>query len=282
MLQSIGDSLKGYAGHKWRKWFAYLVLGLLSLIFAAWGAYGIVNLNFGGSNYAAEADGAKISLEEARSAWLREQAQWQQRLGGAEIPAQLRTRLQDQMLEGKIRRALITQRTTDLGYRVSRTELLEAVQQVPQFQIGGQYSPEAAKAALAQAGISEDTFEKEMQADVQATQLEGGIRGSEFVTPLEQKRIAELENQEREVRYFVLPLDKFTAGQGRRCRGAGLLQGAPVAVHDARVRAPAVRRAAPGDARRAGDRSATPTCTPPTTSAAASSRCRRSAAPSTF
>ena len=48
-----------------------------------------------------------------------------------------------------------------------------------------------------------------MQADVQATQLEGGIRGSEFVTPLEQKRIAELENQEREVRYFVLPLDKF-------------------------------------------------------------------------
>jgi len=209
MLQSIGDSLKGYAGHKWRKWFAYLVLGLLSLIFAAWGAYGIVNLNFGGSNYAAEADGAKISLEEARSSWLREQAQWQQRLGGAEIPAQLRARLQDQMLEGKIRRALITQRTTDLGYRVSRTELLEAVQQVPQFQIGGQYSPDAAKAALAQAGISEDTFEKEMQADVQATQLEGGIRGSEFVTPLEQKRIAELENQEREVRYFVLPLDKF-------------------------------------------------------------------------
>src|SRR5690242_21613490 len=131
MLQSIGDSLKGYAGHKWRKWFAYLVLGLLSLIFAAWGAYGIVNLNFGGSNYAAEADGAKISLEEARSAWLRQQAQWQQRLGGTEIPAPLRTQLQNQVLENMIRTALLTQRATDLGYRVSHQELREAVQQEP-------------------------------------------------------------------------------------------------------------------------------------------------------
>src|SRR5260370_9019646 len=96
MLQRIGDSLKG------QKWLAYLVLGALAIVFAAWGAYGIVNLNFGGSNYAAEADGSKISLEEARNAWLRQQTQWQQRLGGVDIPAPLRARLQDQVLEGLI------------------------------------------------------------------------------------------------------------------------------------------------------------------------------------
>ncbi len=61
MLQKIGDALKG------QKWLAYLLLGALALVFAAWGAYGIVNLNFGGSNYAAEADGAKIPLETARN-----------------------------------------------------------------------------------------------------------------------------------------------------------------------------------------------------------------------
>ncbi|MGH8266262.1 MAG: SurA N-terminal domain-containing protein, partial [Steroidobacteraceae bacterium] len=101
MLQSIGDRLKGH------RWLAYLVLGPLALIFAAWGAYGIVNLSVGGSNYAAEAAGTKISLEKARSAWLQEQSQWQQRLGGAEIPPELRSRLQDQVLEGMIRSALI-------------------------------------------------------------------------------------------------------------------------------------------------------------------------------
>src|SRR5437588_7552014 len=112
MLQRIGDALKG------QKWLAYLVLGALALVFAAWGAYGIVNLNFGGSDYAAEANGAKISLEEAHNRWVRQQTQWQQRLGGMEIPPELRKRFQDQMLEGMIGEALIDERTQSLGYRV--------------------------------------------------------------------------------------------------------------------------------------------------------------------
>ena len=211
MLQSIGDSLKGYTGHKWRKWFAYLVLGALSVIFAACGAYGVVNLSFGGSNYAAEANGSKISLEDARNTWLRQQSLWQQRLGGAEIPAELRTRLQDQVLEGLIRNALLTQRTHSLGYRVSHDDLRQAVQGEPAFQVDGQYSPEAAKAALAQAGISLDTYEQQLRTEVQRLQLEGGIRASDFLTPAELSRLTDLEDQEREVRYFVLPADQFKA-----------------------------------------------------------------------
>ena len=153
MLQRIRDSLQG------QRWLAYLLLGALAVVFAAWGAYGIVNLNFGTSNYAAEANGSKISLEEARNAWLRQQGMWQQRLGGAELPAELRTRLQDQVLEGLITNALLTQRTHDFGYRVSREALREAVQGEPAFQVGGQYSAEVARAALQQAGVSLDAFE---------------------------------------------------------------------------------------------------------------------------
>src|SRR5256885_5326205 len=157
MLQRIGDALKG------EKWLAYLVLGALAVVFAAWGAYGVVNLSFGGSNYAAEANGSKITLEEARAAWLRQQTQWQQRLGGAEIPPPLREKLQDQVLEGLIGRALLTQRTHDLGYRVSQDALREAVHSEQAFQVGGQYSPEAAKAALAQAGISLQAYEEDLR-----------------------------------------------------------------------------------------------------------------------
>src|SRR5256885_15648213 len=113
MLQKIGDSLKG------QKWLAYLVLGALALVFAAWGAYGVVNLSFGGSNYAAEANGSKISLEEARDAWLRQQTQWQQRLGGAEIPPPLRAKLQDQVLEGLIGPAPPTHRPHHMGLPAS-------------------------------------------------------------------------------------------------------------------------------------------------------------------
>jgi peptidyl-prolyl cis-trans isomerase D len=201
MLQRIGDALKG------QKWLAYIVLGALAVVFAAWGAYGIVNLNFGASSYAAEANGAKIPLEDAHNAWLRQQTQWQQRLGGAEIPAELRAKLQDQVLEGLIRSAILTERTEDLGYRVSHAALREAVQSEPAFQINGQYSPEAARAALAQAGISLETYEAELRTEVQRIQLEGGIRASDFVTPAELARLSDLEGQEREVRYLTLPAD---------------------------------------------------------------------------
>jgi peptidyl-prolyl cis-trans isomerase D len=187
----------------------YLVLTMLSLVFALWGAYGIVNLSFGDSNYAAEANGSKISLEEARNAWLRQQVQWQQRLGGAEIPPELRSQLQNQILESLIRDALITDRTEHLGYRASEDDLREAVREEPAFQVGGQYSPDAAKAALAQAGISLEAYQQHLRSEVTRVQLEGGIRASGFVTAPELARLTELENQEREVRYFTLPADQF-------------------------------------------------------------------------
>src|SRR5256885_6108489 len=208
MLQKIGDSLKG------QKWLAYLVLGALALVFAAWGAYGVVNLSFGGSNYAAEADGRKMCLEEARDAWLRQQTQWEQRLGGAEIPPPLRAKLQDQVLEGLIGRALLTQRTHDMGYRVSQDALREAVHSEQAFQVAGQYSPEAARAALAQAGIPLQAYEQDVRTQVQRVQLEGGIRASDFLPPLELTRLTDLEDQEREVRYLVLPLERFKSAAG--------------------------------------------------------------------
>ncbi|HTL93222.1 MAG TPA: peptidylprolyl isomerase, partial [Steroidobacteraceae bacterium] len=201
--QRIRDSLQG------QKWLAYLLLGALAVVFAAWGAYGIVNLNFGGSNYAAEANGSKVSLEDARSAWLRQQSLWQQRFGGSELPAPLRTRLQDQVLESLIRRSLLTERSHDLGYRVSNQALLEAVQGEQAFQVDGKYDPQAAKAALAQAGVTLDSYEQQLRTDLQQLQLEGGIRASDFVTPAELVRLSDLEDQQREVRYLILPADRF-------------------------------------------------------------------------
>ncbi|HEX8783829.1 MAG TPA: peptidylprolyl isomerase, partial [Steroidobacteraceae bacterium] len=208
MLQRIGDALKGREGST-RKWITYLIVGVLSFVFAAWGAYGIVNLNFGGSNYAAEANGSKISIEDARNAWLRQQSAWQQRLGGSELPAPLRTRLQDQVLESLIRRALLTERSHDLGYRVSDAALREAVHSEPAFQLDGVYSPDAAKAALAQAGISVDAYQQQLRTDLQQRQLEGGIIASDFLTPAELTRLTDLEDQQREVRFLTLPADRF-------------------------------------------------------------------------
>jgi peptidyl-prolyl cis-trans isomerase D len=207
MLQRIGDSL-----HSQRyRWFWYIILGALAVVFAAWGAYGLVSQGVGGTAYAAEADGTKIPLEEAQKAWQRQQLIWQQRLGGADLPPDLKSKLQEQTLERLISTALMDKRTQDLGYRVSAAQVHEAIQREPAFQISGQYSPDAARAALAQAGMSVDSFESQLKADLRRAQLSGGIRASNFFTPAETARMSELESQEREVRYFVLPPDRFAS-----------------------------------------------------------------------
>ena len=199
MLQRIRDGLGRH------KWLQYTLLGALALVFAAWGAYGIVNLNVDNANYAAEAAGQKISIQQARNAWL----QMQQRFGGADLPDMLRTHFQDQVLEGLIRDALMTDRTHSLGYRTTDAAVQDAIEKEPAFQVEGQFSAPAAKALLAQNGLSVEAFTNDIRTSLQRQQLEAGIRGSDFVTPAELARVQSLENEQREVRYVQLPVDKF-------------------------------------------------------------------------
>src|SRR5882757_8697425 len=204
MLQSIRDGLQSH------KWLMYIVLGALALIFAAWGAYGIVSFNTGSSSYAAEAGGQKVSIESARNAWINQQTQYQQRLGG-EIPPAQKAFLQDRLLEGLIREALLTERSRTLGYRVGEQNVHDAIRNEPAFQIEGKYSSEVAKERLAQAGITLAAFETELRGALQRSQLENGIALSDFQTPTEIQRARSLQNEQREVRYALLSPDKYSA-----------------------------------------------------------------------
>ncbi|HTY95067.1 MAG TPA: SurA N-terminal domain-containing protein, partial [Steroidobacteraceae bacterium] len=204
MLQQIGDSLKSH------KWLTYVVFGALALIFAAWGAYGIANLSFGSSSYAAKVNGHTIAYEDVRSAWQREQNQWQQRFGG-EIPSGERALLQDQLLESQVRSTLLTDRANDLGYRVPDELLQAAVRAEPAFQLDGRYDAAIAKSRLASAGISAEQYANDLKAELERRQLQEGIQLSQFVTPSEQQRMLDLNNQERQIRFAVLPLDRFAA-----------------------------------------------------------------------
>ena len=202
MLQKITDTIETH------KWLWYSLLGALALVFAAWGAYGIVNLNFSTSSYAAEAGGQTVSLDQAHDAWLREQAQLQQQYGG-NIPAAVQKSAQDQVLEGLISNALISERTEKLGYRVSEAELIAAIRNESAFQVQGHYSPQVAKEVLAENGLSIDQFKDEERDDQRRQQLLGGIVSSEFVTPTEAARAQALEEQEREIQYAVIPADRY-------------------------------------------------------------------------
>ncbi len=202
MLQKLTDTIETH------KWVWYTILGVLALVFAAWGAYGIVNLNFSTSTYAAEADGQTISIDQARNAWLQQQSQLQQQFGG-NIPASVQKAAQNQVLESLISDALVSARTEKLGYRVGEPELIAAIRAEPAFQADGQYSTEVANYVLAENHLTIDQYEDDERSTLRRRQLLAGIVSSDFVTPVEAARAQALQGEEREIQYAVLPADGY-------------------------------------------------------------------------
>jgi len=152
MLQNLGDKLKG------QRWLATVVLGLLALIFAIWGAYGIVNISFGAPDYGLKVNGERISTETLNRAWQERQAQYQQTLNGAEMSEAQKSMLQQQLIDDYVRQTLLRQRAEQVGYRATDAQVREAVLSEPAFQVDGKYDPRAAKGMLAQLGMTEDGY----------------------------------------------------------------------------------------------------------------------------
>jgi peptidyl-prolyl cis-trans isomerase D len=206
MLQNLGDKLKG------QRWLATLVLGSLALIFAVWGAYGIVNVSFGAPDYALKVNGERISNDTLNRAWQERQAQYQQMLNGSEMPDELKTSMQQKLVDEYVRSTLLRQRADKDGYRATPQQISEYMHSEPAFQVNGKYDPRAAQIAIAQIGLTDKAFIIERSQSMAVQQLNQAIEGSEFLTSTELDRIYALENEQRELRYAVLPADHFVNG----------------------------------------------------------------------
>lgn len=79
----------------------------------------------------------------------------------------------------------------------------------PAFQVDGKYSETLALARLAQIGITPEKFRADIRTSLQNAELERAIGVSEFLTPTEIGRRLALEDEQREVRVALLPVDRF-------------------------------------------------------------------------
>ncbi|HLK70698.1 MAG TPA: SurA N-terminal domain-containing protein, partial [Steroidobacteraceae bacterium] len=122
MLQSIADKLKAH------RWLAGIVLGAIALFFVVWGAYGVVNISFGPSNYGLKVNGDSISTETLQNAWQQQQAQYIQALHGAPLSDAQKSALQQQLIDQYIRQTLLQQRSEQAGYRASDQDVEQAYQ----------------------------------------------------------------------------------------------------------------------------------------------------------
>jgi len=202
MLQKIGDKLQG------SKWLSYVMLGALALVFAAWGAYGIVDFTSHLGNYAAKVGNEEISLDRAKTEWQRMEPQYLNLFGG-EIPAAQRTLLQGRLLDSLVREEVVRQAAAKLGFAVTEAQLRQAYQSEQAFQSEGKFSPQAAMAALAAAGMSPAAYETAKRRELVRDQVAMVVGISEFITPAEAARLHVLEDEQRELRFALLTPQQF-------------------------------------------------------------------------
>jgi peptidyl-prolyl cis-trans isomerase D len=202
MLQNIGDKLKG------NKWLTYVVLGSLTLVFAAWGAYGIIDVGMKGGTYAAKVNGEEVSSEEINRRWQEQLPQYI-RANGGQLSDAKRTELQQALLDSAVRSIAATQHARSLGYRVSDAQVLDAYRAEAAFQVEGKFNVDAARSRLAAAGLTETEYEADLRRSLLANQLADTIANTDFLTTAEARRLLALQDEEREVRYALLQPEAF-------------------------------------------------------------------------
>ena len=200
MLQWINDRMKVFG------WLFILPLGL---VFAVWGVQGIVSFS-GQADRGLKVNGKSVSLEDMRTQYQQRTAQLS-RAFPDEIPADIKKKVQDGVLDEFVNTELIAQKVADRRFSVSDEDVVQSIKSYEGFQVGGQFNKDAYYALLKARGYTPERFEAEQKKLLTARALEGALYLSAFATPLEISRVAALKGETRELAYAVLPVAKYTA-----------------------------------------------------------------------
>ena len=196
MLQKIREKITG--------WVAWTIVITIGVVFAVWG----IDLSFTPRPKAAEVNGAEVPVEPVRRAYQDQLARFQQAFTG-DVPPEIAAEVRRGVIEQFVSRELLQQRVVGQGYRVSDAEVAAQLRSYEAFQIGGEFSMEAYRAALQGAGYTPAMFEAEQRRLLEIQQLQDAIVLSSFVTPAEVERRVALERELREVEWVSWPLERF-------------------------------------------------------------------------
>ena len=197
MLQRIHDSLG--------RWVAALVLGLVSAGFIFWG---VERGTTGTAAFAAKVNGENITINEFDRELQNRQNEYQ-RLYKTELTEELRRELRRSVLEGMVRDTALKQRVLSQGYRASDARVDASIREITAFQVGGEFSEQAALQVLTSQGLSVAGFRALQRQNLEQRDLQLGIVDSTFLTPAEFRRYIELYNQRREIAFALFDAAAF-------------------------------------------------------------------------
>lgn len=200
MLQRIRDNASGP--------IAYLIVGLIALVFGVWGigSYFTENPN----PPVAQAGDVKITKYQLQQTYDQRYRRLQQLMGENFDPDLIDPkRFRRGVLDSLIQEALLRQHARDAGYRVIDRDLLRALGAEERFQVDGRFSPERYHALLSQAGIAAGDFEAGLREDLLVEDLRRALLESSFVTHREVAADYRIDRQRRKAAYLAFRVQDF-------------------------------------------------------------------------
>jgi peptidyl-prolyl cis-trans isomerase D len=200
MLQNIRKNLQGN--------IAKVIIAIIVVPFALVGIESL--LSGGGVQYVAEINGEKVSAVELQQQVNQQKRRLMMAMGDDIDPSML----DDQLLAGPalefiIQKALLLQASRDYGMAVSDTVVGSFIGEMEAFNTDGTFDEALFRRVVSDQGYTPAGFYQALREDMVMTQLRSGLAGSSFATPVEVKTLASINEEQRDLRYLVLPLDKF-------------------------------------------------------------------------
>lgn len=202
MLQDIRKNIQGT--------MAKVIVGIIIIPFAFFGIESLVG--GGGVSSVAQVNGTSITGPELQVEVNQQKRRLLAQMGEQIDPAMLDDQaLSGPALEFLVQKQLLLQSADSYGLNVSDQRLGEIVSEIPAFQVEGRFNPDLYRRVLADQGYSTGGFKETLRQDLMMTQLRTGLSASEFVTPAEVSQFAGFSEQQRDLRYLIMPLDDYRA-----------------------------------------------------------------------
>ncbi len=200
MLQAIRERVTGIV--------AIFVLGLLAVPFLFFGVESYIRAV--PQDAVATVGDEEISTSEFQTSFARYRANLREELGDEydEIETN-QPAVRREHLEEMIDQKLLRLHAQDMGLEVSDGMLFRIINQIPNFQVDGQFNPDLYRQMLSGAGRTPRGFEQELREDILTSLLPTSVSGSAIVTETEIDRLLAMQQEQRKIHIVTVPYQDF-------------------------------------------------------------------------
>jgi len=199
MLQTIRDRTQG--------WIAGTIISIIIVSFALWGIHSYFT-GGGSDNTVAEVNGIEISKTQLAATYERMRRQIQSQYG-ADMAAKNELQLKDRALQSLIQMQVLRQASINENFVVADNQVESYLENIPDFQVNGQFSLQRFQDILASVMLSAGDFLELIRTSLLIDQPRLGIELTSFAMPDEINNAMSLVNQERDFQYLTIPSNYF-------------------------------------------------------------------------